>query len=216
MKTLFILGAKGDPHLDALARHARVAGLEARAYTGNFGDPFPEEVAWATRDDAILSYRGRWILPAGVIERTGACLNVHPGPPEWRGVGCVNQALFADVSTYGATAHYVDKRLDSGRIVEVQRFEVFPKDTVASLLERTYAHMLPMAMRIIDTLALGRLPAFSSDLWSGPLWTRKQLNELSTITLGMSDDEVARRVRATTFGNWRPTLRVGDKRYEVV
>lgn len=155
-------------------------------------------------------------MPSGAIKRVGACLNVHPGPPEWRGIGCVNQALYADASTYGVTAHYVSAELDRGQIVEVQRFEVFQKDTVASLLERTYAHMLPMAMRIIDKLALGQLPVFSHDVWSGPLWTRKQLDDLSTITLGMSDDEAKRRVRATTFGDWLPKLQVGDKRYEIV
>lgn len=216
MKALHILGASGDPHLDAIARHGTAAGLAVRVYTGGFNDPLPEELGWLDENDAILSYRGRWVLPVSVIHHVGACLNVHPGPPEWRGVGCVNQALYADASTYGATAHYVSALLDSGPIVEVQRFEVFPKDTVASLLERTYAHMLPMAMRIVDKLALDQLPLYAADAWGGPLWTRKQLNELSTITLGMSDDEVARRVRATTFGNWRPTLRVGDKRYEVV
>lgn len=214
--SIIILGARGDDNVYRVYRHAANAGLNTSIFLGDFGNPLPEEVSYAGSSTVVLSYRGRWIIPERVIKRACACINIHPGSPEWRGVGCVNQALYAEAETYGATAHYMDTEPDKGRIIEAVRFPVYASDTVSSLLDRTYAHMLPMALRVVDTLAIGRLPMFDgNETWSGPLWKRPQLDALATITSGMSDDEVARRIRATTYGKWAPELQVGDKRYRI-
>ena len=47
-------------------------------------------------------------------------INFHPGPPEYRGVGCVNYAFFDNVKSYGCTAHRINQKIDNGPIIDVK------------------------------------------------------------------------------------------------
>jgi len=216
MKTLLLLGPRHCEDLRVIADTARALGLPTVICTGNFGDELPERVHYACEDDVILSYRGRWVLPKHVIDNAGLALNIHPGPPEWRGIGCVNQALYSNAQEYGCTLHHVAPALDSGPICGVVRFDVKPSDTVESVLRRTYAHMLRIALNVVGDVAVGApFPADPSYAWSPTLYTRKELDALAAITLDMPPAEIERRIRATTFGKWKPTLAIGGKQYPI-
>ena len=44
-------------------------------------------------------------------------INFHPGPPEFRGIGCANFALLKNSKYYGSTAHVMEAKVDSGPIL---------------------------------------------------------------------------------------------------
>jgi methionyl-tRNA formyltransferase len=61
------------------------------------------------------------------------CLNFHPAPlPDMRGVGGYNVAVLEGMREWGVSCHFVDAELDTGDIVEVERFPIDP-DTATAL-----------------------------------------------------------------------------------
>ncbi len=59
------------------------------------------------------------------VPRIGT-LNVHPGMlPAYRGVDCARWSIYKDDwESLGATAHWVDRGVDTGRIIRVARYEL--------------------------------------------------------------------------------------------
>lgn len=84
----------------------------------------------------MISYLCPWILPEHLLERAKvASVNFHPGPPEYPGIGCTNFAIYNQEVIFGMTCHHMATRVDTGKIVAVRRFPLFPTDTVLSLTE---------------------------------------------------------------------------------
>jgi len=168
-------------------------------HLGRRGDPFPE-VKFERPFDYIISYLSPWVVPPQVLQcAERAAINFHPGPPEYPGIGCTNFALYDGVKTYGVTCHTMDPKVDSGAIIQVDRFPVYPKDTVLSLTNRCYAHIAVMFYELADLL-LRRVPlSHAGEQWTRRPFLRRELDELCSLQPGMSEAEVSRRVRATTF-----------------
>jgi len=60
------------------------------------------------------------------------CLNFHPAPlPDMRGVGGYNVAVLEGMSEWGVSCHFVDAELDTGDIVEVERFPIDAESATA-------------------------------------------------------------------------------------
>ena len=52
--------------------------------------------------DFIISYRSSMILKNQDISIANiAAINLHPGPPKYRGIGCLNYALYNNEKKYG-------------------------------------------------------------------------------------------------------------------
>ncbi len=166
--------------------------------------------------DYIISYLCRWIVPRSVIDAADkAAINFHPASPDYPGIGCNNYALYEDATEYGATCHYMAVPVDSGKIIATKRFPVFPTDDVESLLFRTYEFQLALFYEIVGKILTGEPLPESTAHWTRPARTRQEFNELFVITPDMSDDEVARRVRAVSYGVFQPTVDIGGFRFQL-
>ncbi|MEO8679074.1 MAG: formyltransferase family protein [Vicinamibacterales bacterium] len=150
--------------------------------------------------DYLFSFVGPWIVPAAALTGTRqAAWNFHPGPPAYPGIGCYNFALYDEAAEYGVTCHEMAPAVDTGRIVRVVRFPVFPEDTVALLKERSMAYLLVLFYDVVGALLKGVPPGVSDERWTRQPYTRQQLDALCRLDHGMSAAEIRRRVRATTF-----------------
>ncbi len=181
---------------------------------GQWGDPLPEE-ARRWEGDYIVSYLSRWVLPEDLLKRARrAAINFHPASPDYPGIGCNNFALYENAREYGVTCHHMASKVDTGDIIAVKRFPVYPADDVASLLKRTYEHQIELFFEIVQLMADGRDLPVSSEKWTRPPFTRKQFNELFIVTPGMSKEEIARRVRAISYKHWQPYVEIEGYRFE--
>lgn len=214
-RSVLFLGKTGDPHGAKALALLRQSGASVTAHHGAWGDPLPD-AARAWRGEWIVSYLSRWILPAELLGRaSGHAINFHPATPDYPGFGGINQALYRGEETFGATCHRMHPAVDSGPVLAVRRFRVYPHDGVASLLERTYDAQLQLFYEVFDRLQRGDpLPA-SAERWGGRVYTRRDLDDLSRIEPAMPADEVARRVRATSFGGFRPWVEFGGFRFDL-
>lgn len=166
---------------------------------GERTDPIPNDLrSWS--GEYLVSFLGPWVVPRDVLARTSrAAINFHPGPPEYPGIGCYNFALYEGAAEYGVTCHHMAALVDSGPIVRVVRFPIFPSDTVSSLKERSAAHLLSLFYDIVSGIVSGAQLATSDERWTRRPFTRRELDDLCRIEAGMDSAEVERRLRATTY-----------------
>ncbi len=89
--------------------------------------------------------------------------------------------------------------VDAGAIIEARRFPILPTDTVSTLIQRSYAVQAVLFHEIVTALATGQPLPVSPEVWRKKATTKKDLDALCVLTPAMSEEEVQRRVRATTF-----------------
>jgi methionyl-tRNA formyltransferase len=169
---------------------------------GDWGDPIPQHVkGW--QGDYIFNFLGRWILPRSVLDIAGkAAINFHPAPPEYPGFGPINWALYEDSFYYGVTCHHMAAKVDTGAIIQVRTFDIYPDDTVESVLKKTYCYQLYQFYDILDLIKNGFSIPVSFSKWRGIKRKRADLDALSICDITMSQAEIDRRKRAVTFGQW--------------
>ncbi len=214
--SILFLGKSGDDHTERALSFCQNNFTNIAFHLGRFGQGgLPAgAVSWA--GDYIISYLSPWVVPEPVIKRANqAALNFHPASPEYPGIGCNNFALYENAGEYGATCHHMAAQVDAGPIIATKRFPVFETDDVASLLSRTHDHQLSLFYEIMSFLIKGEeLPA-SKETWTRKPFTRKELNALARITTDLTKDELARRIRATAFGAWRPKIEMHGFAFEL-
>jgi methionyl-tRNA formyltransferase len=213
--SVLFLGKKDDPGSTAALKFVTDNFGEVSAHLGQWREPAPAAFdSWT--GDYIVSYLSRWVVPAGLIARARrAAINFHPASPDYPGIGCVNFALYDDAPTYGATCHFMAPQVDTGGIIATKRFAVQASDTVETLLSRTYAFQLVLFYEVMDRILAGETLVAGDQRWTRKPFSRKEFNQLATITAEMSPQEIARRIRATAFGPWKPTLEVGGFTFEL-
>ena len=156
--------------------------------------------AWGSID-YLISYISPYVFAKRMLEVTKiAAINFHPGPPEYPGIGCTNFALYDGADQFGITVHHMEPKVDSGEIIMVKRFPIVRAETVWSLSQKCYAYIFAAFCELLPLFAEGdNMRNLSKEVWQREPYTRKELEELCVITEDMDDEEVARRVRATTF-----------------
>lgn len=184
---------------------------DLRVFAGTRADPVPADLSRPHQHAIILSFLSPWIIPRAALEQAGLAVNFHCGSTDYPGIGSYNFALYENAKEFGAICHHMEPKVDTGAIVAEHRFPIFESDTVEVLKLRTMAVMLGQFAGIVCRIAKGdRLHADPSLKWTRRPFTRKELELLTVITPAMSADEIARRVRATTYpGAGGPKVTLG-------
>ena len=77
----------------------------------------------------------------------------------------------------------MNPKVDSGDIIKVLKFPIYPSDNVETLLTRTYEHQLILFYEIINYLQKGKTLPKSNEKWSREPYSRKDFDELNNIQL---------------------------------
>jgi methionyl-tRNA formyltransferase len=204
--SVLFLGKKKDEHVEKALKFCQLNFTDVTAYLGKWGDPLPEDIGWWD-GEYIISYLSRWVVPEYLLKKAKvASINFHPASPDYPGIGCYNFALYEEAKEYGVTCHHMASRVDTGAIIAVKRFPVFPTDNVATLLLRTYDYQLVLFYEIVSLILEGKELPVSEERWTRKPFSRKEFDELGRITPDMTKEEIAKRIRATTFGVWKPAI----------
>ena len=200
MKILF-LGKENDHNSEIAADFLQLHFKEVMVVYSNRKNPMPAYV-YDWEGDFLVSYLAQWIIPAPVLEKAKwAAINFHPGPPEYPGIGCTNFAIYNREKNFGITCHHMVPKVDSGPIIAVRRFPVMENDTVYSITQRCYTEILHLFYELTSNVLSGKPLPQSNETWKRKAYTRKQLNELCELTPEMSPEEIALRIKATTYGD---------------
>lgn len=202
------LGKAGDPYCNRAQEFCQQHFTAVTTCLGEWGEPLPE-AAKTWQGDYIISYLSRWVVPASLLAHArAAAINFHPASPNYPGIGCTNFALYEGAREYGVTCHHMASKVDTGAIIAVKRFPVYPEDGVAELLERTYEHQIALFFEIVGLLAEGKSLPVSEETWTRPPFTRAQFDELFVIRPDMGVDEIVRRIRAVSYKHWQPYVEI--------
>lgn len=167
MKRCLLLAHGPDPMRFALMDWL-LATMDVRMVTWALEKPIP--------CDLLISYRYHWVVPKACLP--ALAINFHPGPPEYPGIGSTDWALHDGARHFGVTAHHMAPLVDSGPIIAVRRFPMRPGETLATLTQRSHAHLLALADEVLTEVILGTPLPVSKETWVGKPRTRKQLDAL--------------------------------------
>tara|TARA_A100001388_G_C28481157_1_gene362407 strand:- start:275 stop:613 length:339 start_codon:yes stop_codon:yes gene_type:complete len=109
----------------------------------------------------------------------------------------------------------MNPKVDSGDIIKVLKFPIYPSDNVETLLTRTYEHQLILFYEIINYLHKGKTLPKSNEKWSREPYSRKDFDELNNIQIDMDSSEIKRRIRATLYKDFRPKLSFKNFNFEL-
>jgi methionyl-tRNA formyltransferase len=168
-------------------------------FAGGRKDKLPEEVLnW--KGDWMISFISSWIYPAKLLSNASvAAINFHPGSPEYPGTGCTNFAIYDGAKEYGVTCHHMNAGVDSGKIIAVKRFPVKKNDSVYNVTQHCYKLIEETFYEIINGILNDQPLPVMNEQWKRKPYTRKQLDELCTITPDMTEEEIRKRIKATTY-----------------
>jgi methionyl-tRNA formyltransferase len=214
--SLLFLGKAEDPYCARALDFCQKSFAQVSYSLGKWGDPLSDDIrCW--EGDYIISFLSRWVVPEETLKRAKiAAINFHPASPDYPGIGCNNFALYEGAKEYGATCHHMATKVDTGKIIAVKRFPVYPEDDVATLLKRTYENQIALFFEIVQLMADGKDLPVSHEVWTRPPFTRKQFNDLFKITPDMTKEEIARRVRAISYGTWQPYIEIEGFKFEYI
>jgi methionyl-tRNA formyltransferase len=202
--TVLFFGRHGCPWTQKIYRFLNERAQSVEFFESRHRGELPPKGVMNWSGDLIFSFRSFHILSAYQISRAAiGAINFHPGPPQYPGSGCINWALLDGAKNFGVTAHLMSEKIDSGAILAVDRFEVFPSDDIETLLSRTHEALGKVAMRVIETLfSLDRsgqqafLATEPTELWTGKAKPMAELDNLRRVPVDISRDDLARRIRA--------------------
>ncbi len=206
--SILFLGKADDAYVEKALRFCEMNFTDVSAHLGEWGDPLPDSAASWT-GDYIISYLSRWVVPGYLLEKAKiAAFNFHPASPDYPGIGCNNFALYEDAKEYGVTCHHMAAKVDTGKLIAVKRFPVFPSDNVASILDRTYEHQIVLFYEVLGMILNDQPLPELEETWTRKPFSRKEFNQLRQIMPDMTAEEIARRIRATAFGEWQPWVEI--------
>ena len=170
--------------------------------------------------DYIFCFRSHNILKRNLLNKANyAAINFHPGTPEYRGIGCVNYALYENSILYGCTAHLIDEKIDHGKILDVRRFKIYKKDTIESVLKKTYKIQVKQANDIFTLLSknhsnLEKLKLKSkNEKWSKRIMKKKYLEKFYEIKKNISKRKFYKKLRATYTKKFKPYVIINNHKF---
>lgn len=157
----------------------------------------PEGCSMAENDvevDIYISVLSELLLNKEQLERYKVAYNFHPGVlPEYRGSGACSWVIINKEEYAGVTLHVIDEGIDTGPIIDIQKFALFKEDTAAIVFVQTERLIFKMFKEWFKTLATvkqGLSGIEQSVNRPSRLYKRKDLEDAKDLT---------RFVRAFTF-----------------
>ena len=170
--------------------------------------------------DYIFCFRSFYILKNNILKKVNkAAINFHPGPPEYRGTGCVNYALYENSKFYGSTAHLINGKVDNGKIIDVKKFNIYKKNSISEVLIKTYETMTSLAISMIKNIK--KNPDFIENQilknknikWSNKIKTLKDLNDFYQINKNIKKNDFLNKIRATNTSKFKPYIKLYGKKF---
>jgi len=128
------------------------------------------------------------------------CINFHPAIlPEYRGMGGYNIAILNKLNEWGATAHYVNKEIDTGNIINVYRFSFdYRLETAYSLEKKTLKIQEDLYKSVIlDVLKYGCVASQSQNNVDGMYISKKDM--LDMMKIDFETDDIDNKIQAFWF-----------------
>ena len=176
---------------------------------------------YSNRYDFILCFRSKIIINIKKINKECIPINFHPGPPKYRGIGCVNFALLNNEKKYGATAHIMSNKIDYGQILDVKNFRISDKLSLEAVLDKTYKIQLTQIKQLINKLLDDKfdlkntIKKNKNIKWSKKLFLRRDLLKLYNLSNNIDKYKSKNLIRATLTKKHKPYFKIQDMLFKL-
>tara|TARA_B100000989_G_scaffold80716_1_gene57529 strand:+ start:2174 stop:2845 length:672 start_codon:yes stop_codon:yes gene_type:complete len=168
--------------------------------------------------DYIFCFRSKIILRNNILKTSKFSINFHPSLPKYRGVGGVNYAIYNNDKYFGFTVHIINKKIDNGKILFVDKFKIRKNESVDSLLNRTHKKMFNKFIQIIKKIYKDKnfikilLKKENKYRWSKKYYDNKDLDKFYEIKITESSNEIKKKIKSTTTNMFKPYVKLNKKR----
>lgn len=189
--------------------------LDVRAVVRPEDGPLYEQALADLHPDYVFSFLNDRILTGPLLN----CRNVnfHPAPPEWPGRGSASLALYHGSAVFGATAHVMTAKVDTGPILAVKRFPILPEESCESLFSRAEHACLDLFFDVLTHVAQhGDLPGPTGVVWQGKAMSRMEFEQW--LILDPSDrDAFMKKIRAARHSRFPgPYIIIHGQKFSLV
>ena len=147
------------------------------------------------------------------------CVNLHPAPPKYPGVGGINFALYLGDKEFGVTVHLMNEKIDNGKILDVI---TFPLEDFKCLDEALYdlgQRRLSILERVTKEIAFGGFRQFCKKYdkkrfsWSKNIYVRKKLDTMQILSVNDINfkSDLERRIQAFHTLSFPLQIKVGNR-----
>ncbi len=157
------------------------------------------------------------VVPPTILNRlAGPAYNFHPAPPAYPGKHPLAFALYDRAACYGATAHEMTARTDSGPIIGTVGFSVPENASGDWLRDQAYAATIRLFLLLSQPLATFDGPLPRVDLsWGERRCSQRAFDAMRALTPDLDPAECERRVTAfnSRTGNGQPFVTLHGRRF---
>jgi len=187
-------------------------------YSKSYNQKITQKInSW--RGDYILSFRSLLILPKKILKNAKiASINFHPGPPEYRGVGCLNYAVYNGEKYYGVTAHLMRNKIDFGEILKISRFKISKIENLDKILLLTHHKLFLLAEYFIKKIISNKLNLkmyiqSNKENWSKVIKLKSDLDKFYIIDKNITKKNLEKKLKATITNNFKPYIIIHNKKF---
>jgi methionyl-tRNA formyltransferase len=169
--------------------------------------------------DYIFCFRSNYLLKTDEIKKASKnIINFHPGPPQYRGIGCVNFAIMNNEKKYGSTVHLIDsEKVDNGKIVDVVLWKINNNSCVEEILLKTYIKQFNQFKKVIKYIKKDNLEFLIKKnkkyRWSKKLYNKKELKDLYLVDSTVKKKYFKKILKSTITKKFKPYVLIHGKKF---
>ena len=215
MKKIALILKENKNHNSKVIRFLKSKKIKLDIFVGKIGDKLPLKLK-KKKYDIIISYLSPWIITNNLLNKTKLYnINFHPGPPNYPGIGCYNFAIYNQEKFYGVTAHIMNSKVDTGKILGVKKFKINKHITLDKLINLSYLKMYELFKDIVNKTLKNELFPSSNISWTRKPYKRIDLENLCLIKKNYKKNEILKRIRSTYYPGYPgPYFIINDRKFE--
>ena len=145
-------------------------------------------------ESRLISFISTVIVPTKILDGLGYDgINFHPGPPTHPGWASVNFAIYDEDESYGVTAHYMIEKIDAGKIIGIDFFEIDTNIKVTELNDKCLESLTRLLKKLSVALTNEKKPITLPLVWGENKTSKKMLQNYCEIFRETTKKELGKR-----------------------
>ena len=146
--------------------------------------------------DYLVTYNTSIIVNSSFIDKFDSAYNIHAASPEFPGRDPHHWAIYRKAKQYGATLHFLEKKVDSGIIIKTHIFNISINNTPQELLKTANEKSILLLNWCLNNLDKN-FPMKNSKIKWGEIKTKRQdLIDICNLTAIENETEINLRIKA--------------------
>lgn len=155
----------------------------------------------------LFSFGVGEIVSSDVLKKCSLAINIHAASPQYPGRDPHHFACYDGAKEYGATAHLMEERVDSGKIIDIELVKVKENANSKKFLKIGNECGTILMERILDKILLRKeIPVPISLTWGKTKTKRSDFLEACFISSDISSTEMERKYRSFQEDAYYPNL----------